>query len=427
MRQNDSAPAVLRHESPVRRASRSRFVVPVVAVVVVAAGIGAWFLSHPDSRAGKAGAAVPAARVIGNSFIATPAQIDGFQIATVATHVFRGERMSEGKIAVNQNRVIQVFSPFSGRVVRVLAGPGDIVKAGQPLAAVEASEFNQGHNDLLAAISTLASVRAQRQQAAVNEDRKRALFEARAGAQQDWQQAQADLAVAAANEKSAETTITLARNRLRILGKSDAQIDALQQSRSIDPVSLVVAPIGGTVIDRQVGPGQYIQAGAANPLYTVGDLATVWLVANVREIEVPEMRMGDSMELRVLALPNRVFKARITYIAAQVDPATRRVTVRAEIPNPKGELKPEMFATFSIVNPAGERASPAVPASGLVYEGDQVRVWVVRDERRIELRRVRVGRSDRDLIEIVDGLKEGERIVTSGTLFIDREVKRSNG
>jgi cobalt-zinc-cadmium efflux system membrane fusion protein len=181
------------------------------------------------------------------------------------------------------------------------------------------------------------------------------------------------------------------------------------------------------VIDRQVGPGQYIQTGAANPLYAIGDLATVWLVANVRETEVPAMHIGDALEVRVLALPDQLFKARITFIAPQVDPATRRVTVRAEIANPKGALKPEMFATFSIVDAGVGRAAPAAPASGLVYEGDEVRAWVVKDARRIELRRVRTGRSDGALVEIVDGLKPGERIVTSGTLFIDREVKRSNG
>jgi cobalt-zinc-cadmium efflux system membrane fusion protein len=422
--QHNDVPAHLLHEAAPGARTR-RLALAAIAIAVVAGVALAWRAMQPPPL--DTGTSPATAHVVDNSFLATPAQFESFRVAPVANHVFRGERLAEGRIAVNQNRVTPVFSPFSGRVLRVLANPGDTVTAGQPLAAVEASEFNQAHNDLLTATASLASARAQARQAQVNEERKRALFEARAGAQQDWQQAQADQAVARAAEKSAETALALARNRLRILGKSEGQIDAMEQSRGIDPVSPLASPIAGTVIDRQVGPGQFIQSGGATPLFTVGDLSTVWLVANVREADAPAMRVGDAVEVRVLALPNRVFRARIAFVGAQVDPATRRLPVRAEVPNPTGELKPEMFASFSIVAPAAERAAPAVPASGVVYEGDEVRVWVVREERRIELRKVRVGRSDGDLVEVVEGLKAGERVVTSGTLFIDREVKRSNG
>jgi cobalt-zinc-cadmium efflux system membrane fusion protein len=192
-------------------------------------------------------------------------------------------------------------------------------------------------------------------------------------------------------------------------------------------VATVVAPIAGTVIDRQVGPGQYIQSGAANPVYTVGDLSTVWLVASLREADASTIRVGDTAEVRVLALPGKVFRARITYVAPQVDPASRRIAVRAEVANPARELKPEMFATFALVNAETARRSPAVPSSGVVFEGEEARVWVAGGGGRIELRRVRTGRTESGLVEVVEGLKPGERVVTSGTLFIDREVKRVAG
>jgi cobalt-zinc-cadmium efflux system membrane fusion protein len=214
------------------------------------------------------------------------------------------------------------------------------------------------------------------------------------------------------------------RNRLRILGKSDKEIAALeaQQTQKIEPGTVVTAPIAGMVTQRQVGLGQYIPSvtsGASNPVYTIGNLSMVWLIANVREADAGSVRLGQPVEVRVLALPDRVFTARISWVAPSVDANTHRLPVRANVENPDGLLKPNMFASFSIIT--GETVNaPAVPQAAIVYEGDKARVWVAGEDRSLSLREIRVGRSSDGMVEIRSGLSAGEKIVTRGTIFIDR-------
>jgi cobalt-zinc-cadmium efflux system membrane fusion protein len=368
-----------------------------------------------------ANSAAPAASV-SVTFKPTAAQLAGLKIATITRANFRTEHVTDGKIALNADRTTPVFSPFSGRVTQILANLGDVVKPGQPLLALQATEFVQGQNDLLSAEAALATARAQLSLAQTNEKRKHALLDIKAGSLQDWQQSQSDLAAAQSAARTAEAALAAVRNRLAILGKSEAEIDSLARAERMDPVAHVVAPIAGIVTDKQVGLGQYLQSGAANPAFTVGDLSTVWLVANVRETDAPYVRKGEPVEVHVVALPERVFTARITYVAPSLDPATRRLTVRAEIPNPGGQLKPEMFASFNILS--GKQAnSLAVPESGVIYEGAEAHVWIVGDDGSLALRRIRPGRSANGLLEVLDGVKAGEKVVASGALFIDRAAQ----
>jgi cobalt-zinc-cadmium efflux system membrane fusion protein len=157
-------------------------------------------------------------------------------------------------------------------------------------------------------------------------------------------------------------------------------------------------------------------------VFTVGDLSTVWLIANVREADAPFVRTGQAVEVQVLALPERSFRARITYVAPALDPATRRRAVRAEIANPDGLLTPEMFARFSIIS-GGETSAPAVPESGVIYEGSEARVWIVADDGSLALRKIRVGRFSNGQLEVLEGVTAGERVVASGALFIDRAAR----
>jgi cobalt-zinc-cadmium efflux system membrane fusion protein len=229
---------------------------------------------------------------------------------------------------------------------------------------------------------------------------------------QDWQQAQSDLT-------AATTAYAAVRNRLRILGKSEVEITALESAQTIDPVATLSAPISGVVVDRQLGPGQYLQSGSGTPVYTIADPSNVWLLANVRETDAGLVHLGQAVEVHVLAYPKRPFKARVTYVAAELDPVTHRLPVRAEIDNRDGALKPEMFATFRILT--GDAAeAPAVPEGAVVYEGNAAHVWVAAGEGLLAYRAIRTGRSNDGLIEVLDGLKPGERVVTKGGLFIDQ-------
>ena len=266
------------------------------------------------------------------TFRATAQQLKTFTVEPVAVHAFVSEELTEGKIGVNGDRATPVFSPYSGRVTRVIAGLGDTVKAGAPLALVDAAEFVQAQNDL----STAA---AQVKIARINETRKQGLYDAKGGSLQDWQQAQADLT-------AAETALNSVRNRLKILGKSDADIEALQASHTMSPSAAIAAPIDGVVVDRQVGPGQFLQSGSGTPVFTIADPSSVWLLANVRETDAGLVHLGQTVEVRVPAYPERTFKARVTYVAALVDPVTHRLPVRAVVDNQDRTLKPEMFAKF---------------------------------------------------------------------------------
>jgi cobalt-zinc-cadmium efflux system membrane fusion protein len=390
-----------RRALPPGKQIRIVLLVVLVAAAALVVGWGALRASAgeppPTSNAGAT-----------NEVHLTSAQLATLEINTVNTRTFRTEEVTEGRIALNGDTTTQVFSPYSGRVVRVLASPGEYVKRGAPLLRLEASEFVQAQSDLLNAAAALKLAR-------INEERKHSAYESKGGSLQDWQQSQVDLT-------AAENADTSAKNRLRILGKSDAEIAAIESSKKTEAATDVVAPIAGVVTDRQVGPGQYIQAGASNPVFSIGDLSTVWLVADVPETQAPYIERGQAVQVKVLALPGRVFDANLTAIGAQVDPVTRRVPVRATLANPDGKLKPQMFASFSIIT-SGESQSPSVPEEAVVREGDQARVWVIGQNNTLALRSIRTGRSSQGMVEVLDGLKAGERIVTRGSLFIDRAAR----
>jgi membrane fusion protein, heavy metal efflux system len=372
-----------------------------IAVVVVLI-LGVWL---GDAVFGKRASPAAAPSLPPGTFRASAAQMKTLTVESVGVHGFVSEELTEGKIAANGDHATPVFSPFSGRITRVIAGLGDTVKAGAPLATLEASEFVQAQNDL-------ATAAAQEKLARLNEARKHALYDAKGGSLQDWQSAQADLT-------AAQTLLNAVRNRLRILGKSTAEIDALEKNQAISPVTTLSAPIAGVVVDRQVGPGQYVQAGSATPQFTIADTSSVWLLANVRETDAAAVKPGQSVEVHVPAYPKQVFKARLTYVSAVVDPVTHRLPVRAEIGNKDGALKPEMFANFRIFT-SDASESPAVPQSAVVYEGAAAHVWVVAADGLLSLRSIRTGRSNDGLIEVLDGLKPGEKVVTKGALFIDQ-------
>jgi membrane fusion protein, heavy metal efflux system len=381
---------------------RQLFAVGIGVAVVLVVVLGFW---AAESLLGKRASPAVAPALPPGTFRASAPQMKTLTVESVGLHGFISEELTEGKIAANANRATPVFSPYSGRITRVIAGLGDTVKAGAPLATLEASEFVQAQNDLATAASQLKLAR-------ITETRKHALYDAKGGSLQDWQSAQADLT-------AAETALSAVRNRLSILGKSPAEIAALEKDQTISPVATLSAPIAGVVVDRQVGPGQYVQAGGATPQFTIADISSVWLLANVRETDAARVKLGQSVEVHVPAYPDRVFKARLTYVSAVVDAVTHRLPVRAEIGNRDGALKPEMFANFRILTSEASE-SAAVPQSAVVYEGAAAHVWVVAADGLLSLRNIRTGRSNDGLIEVLEGLKPGENVVTKGGLFIDQ-------
>ena len=287
------------------------------------------------------------------TFAPTAAQWATLTVEPVTSQVFRSEHVTEGKIAVDEDRATPIFSPYSGRVTKLLANPGDSIVRGQPLFVIEATDMVQAQNDFIAGIAARNKARSQLSFAEADAKRFRTLSKDRAVALRDAEQAEIALVNAQNDTRAAETALEAVRNRLRILGKTDDEIRAFEETGRISPETPVYAPIGGTIVQRKIGPGQYITTGATDPVYVVGDLSTVWLVAYVRETEASKIRIGQPISFSLLAYPGGIFRGNIRYVATTLDAGTRRLLVRANIPNQDRSLKPEMYATVSISTDEG--------------------------------------------------------------------------
>ncbi|HZD28414.1 MAG TPA: efflux RND transporter periplasmic adaptor subunit [Xanthobacteraceae bacterium] len=354
----------------------------------------------------------------------SPAEWASLTIQPVAERAFRAEHVTEGKIAVDEDRSTPVFSPYAGRVTKLLARPGDGVVQGQPLFVIEAADTVQAQNDFITAMTGLNKARSALDLAQLQHKRAKDLFEGKAVPLKDYQQAEANLTQAQNDLRSTQTALEAARNKLRIHGFTDEAISTFQDKGSINREITIFSPITGTVVQRKIGPGQYVNSGASDPVFVIGDLSTVWLTAFVRETDASNVSVGQEISFNVLALPGRALTARINYVAAAIDSATRRLLVRATIDNKDGLLKPEMFANVTIYSP-GDHPAVGVPKQALIYEGNQVRVWVAHEDKTIELRQIKPGLTNGDLVEVEGNLKPGEQIVTKGSLFIDRAASGS--
>jgi cobalt-zinc-cadmium efflux system membrane fusion protein len=403
------------------RISRRLAVALTVAAVLALAVYGATRLLIPHEKSSEI--AGPAKTEL-KRYMPSPSEWASLTVEPVTEHVFRAEHATEGKIAVNEDSSTPIFSPYAGRVSKLLVKPSDTVTRGQPLFIVEATDTVQGLNDFVAALSALNSARSKLNLAQIVEKRANDLYAGKAVPLKDWQQAQNDLTTAQNDVRSAETALEAAHNRLRILGRSEDQISSFQETRQISADTPINSPIAGTVVQRKVGPGQFISSGASDPVFVIGDLSTVWLLAFVRETEASGVAVGQELTFSLLAMPGRQFKARIDYVAPAIDPATRRLLVRATIDNKDGLFKPEMFANVTIYS-GGDHPSVGVPKRALIYEGDRVRLWVAHDDKSIELRNIETGLTNDDLVEVRTNLKPGEKIVTRGSLFIDRAASGS--
>ena len=398
------------------RISRRLAVALAVAAVVGLGVFGATRMLIPHAKSLET--AAPAKAELPR-YVPSAAEWASLTVEPVTERVFRAEHVTEGKIAVNEDSSTPIFSPFAGRVTKLLVKPSDVVVRGQPLFIVEATDTVQGLNDFVAALSALNSARSKLNLAQIVERRANDLYAGKAVPLKDWQQSQNDLNTAQNDVRSAETALEAAHNRLRILGRSEEQISSFQETRQISADTPIYSPIAGTVVQRKVGPGQFISSGASDPVLVIGDLSTVWLLAFVRETEASGVAVGQELAFSLLAMPGSQFKARIDYVAAAIDPVTRRLLVRATIDNKDGVFKPEMFANVTIYT-GGDRPSVGVPKQALIYEGERVRLWVAHDDKSIELRNIETGLTNGDLVEVRTNLKAGEKIVTRGSLFIDR-------
>lgn len=393
-------------------------------VLLALAGAGAYGFLYASPKEKKHSEVSSQSRRNAQNFTPTPSEWATLTIQPVQAKTFRAEYVTEGKVAVDEDRSTPVFSPYAGRVTKLLAKPGEMLKQGQPLFTIEAADTVQAQNDFIAAMTSQNKAKSAIDLADIQFKRAKDLYEGHAIPLKDYQQAEATQVQAQNDMRSSVTALEAARNKLRILGFTDETIKAFQDKGTINREVTIYSPISGTVVQRKIGPGQYVNSGASDPVFVVGDLSTVWLTAFVRESDAAAVCIGQDITVNVMALPGRPLTAKINYVAASIDPSTRRLLVRATIDNKDGLLKPEMFANVTIYS-AGDRAAPAVPKQSLIYEGDQVRIWVAREDKSVELRQIKIGLINGNLVEVTSNLKPGEQIITKGSLFIDRAASGS--
>jgi cobalt-zinc-cadmium efflux system membrane fusion protein len=355
-----------------------------------------------DSQSG-AGAAAAA-----NSVDLSDSQLASVKVEPVGEREFPIEKQSVGSIDFNQELSVQVFTPYQGRIIGLFARVGDDVKKGQTLFTIDSP-------DLLTAESTLISSAGVLQFTTRNLARLKELYTTRAVSQKDVEQATSD-------QQAAEGALRAARDSVRLFGKTEAEIDRIIEQRIADPTLVVPSPIDGRITARNAAPGLYVQPGNAPAPYVVADISTMWMLANVPEIESPSFQLGQEVKVQVAAFPGRTFDGKITTIAAMVDPTTRRVLVRSEVANPRRELRAGMFANF-VIRTGEPVLSIAVPLDGVVREGDgTMTVWVTADRRRFTKRTVKVGLERDGFRQVLEGLQVGELVATEGALFLSNAL-----
>ena len=285
---------------------RKRTQVAILSAVTLVGAAGALWLPGifiGDAASTNAVGPTPTP-TFASAFILTPDQLSAITVVPVEQRIFSEEITTEGKIGVDEYQATPVFSPYPGRVITIYARTGEQVKKGDRLFSLQANEMVQAQNDYLAALNALNKARSQLSLSQAAEKRLRDLYESRVTTLRELQSAQNDLTSATNDARTAEVGLEAVRNRLRILGLRDDEVANLQKG-SINPETAINAPLSGTIIQRKIGPGQYVGGGGGDPSYIIGDLSKVWLIAQLREPDAARVALGDKIKFRVLAFPEQ--------------------------------------------------------------------------------------------------------------------------
>ena len=331
-------------------------------------------------------------------------QLDAVKVGEVGEMTFPVEKSAVGSIDFNEDMTVQVFTPYQGKIVDLFAKVGDEVKKGQTLFTIDSP-------DLLAAEANVISAAGVLELTTKALERFKILYETRAIAQVVLEQSVSD-------QQTAEGALRTARDAVRIFGKTDAEIDQIIKNRKADPTLIVPSPIAGRITARNGQPGLLVQPGNAPGVYSVADISTMWMLANVAESDVSAIYVGQEVKVSLLSFPGKLFGGRISTVTSMVDPNSHRMLVRSDIDDPQHQLRSGMFANF-VIRTGDPVRSPAVPLSGMVREGDGTdTVWVTTDRRRFTQRTVTVGNRKDGFRQILSGLKPGELVATDGAIFL---------
>ena len=374
-----------------------------------------------------ADAPTTAASPQGSAPTSASTQSHAIETETVAPQSIAGTILATGKILVSEDRMANIGPVHEGRLIRLYAGQGSNVKKGQKLADLESADIDQAEADYLKALADYENARrtsvAEVKLAQATYDRTKMLYEKTITAGKNLQAAEHDLEVANALAESSvagtRAALTAARRHLRILGLKESDVDALVNKPDLAAVFSLTSPIGGIVVERNATIGATV--GTDANLFKIIDLSRVWIDANVFEKDLERVRRGQEVKVSVPAFPGSSFSGKVILVSSVVDPETRTVKVRTEVPNPDSKLKPDMFANVEIITDV-HRTAISIPQSALLNDGGQMVVFVATGSD-YQKRTVTAGIQSNDRVEILDGLQAGDKVVVKGNYLLLQQSK----
>jgi cobalt-zinc-cadmium efflux system membrane fusion protein len=379
-----------------------------VAVIVVATGL------LESSRRGRAtrpdtpqsSAATSNISISDATVDLSPTQLDAIKIEPVGSYLFPVEKEAVGNIDFDRDLAVQVFPPYQGTIIKTFVELGAQVQTEQPLYTIKSPDLIQAESTLIAAAATYELT-----------NKELGRVKGLPGI------SQRELEQATSDEHTADGALKAARDAVRVFGKTDAEIDQMIVSRKIDPALVVRSPITGKVTYKNAQPGFFVQPGNPPAPYSVADVSLKWMLANVPESESAFFHVGQPVDVKVLAYADYVFRGKVSKIYEMVDPNTHRVTIRSDVTDPNNELRPGMLANF-VIRVQGPADGTAIPANGVVREPDGTMVaWVTTDRHHFVERTIKTGLRTDGRVQILEGLRRGELVVTDGAVFLSNMLE----
>ncbi len=329
------------------------------------------------------------------------------KVATVRTIDFRETLRVPASVSVDETRMARIGSNVTGRITDLKAIVGQNVSRSDVLATVNSTELSSAQLAFLKAFSAklLAERAAQRAQQ---------LFEADVIGAAELQRRETELS-------QAEAESSASQDQLQVLGMSKKNIQKLEQSRTVNSNSFVVASLAGTVIERKVTTGQVVQP--ADAIYTIADLSRLWVQAEIPEKQSDLVKVGDTVNVVIPALGNRSIEGRLAYVSSTVNPETRTVTARTEVDNKDRSIRPAMLAVMLIQDRATQRV--VVPADAVVRDGNKDFIFVKKGANRYQLMPVTLGPESDGQRPVVEGLENDADIVVDGAFHLNNERKQN--
>jgi len=335
----------------------------------------------------------------------------GIEVQEVTAALPSGVISATATLELNGDQIARVNPRAAGRAVSVNVSQGDRVSHGKVLAEIDSVDMDQAWSDYL-------KVKGRLDLADRSVSREETLFQKKVSPEKDVLKARQDF-------REAEADMRLAKDRFRLLGVDIKTVDT--GANGVDqknPLIPVCAPLSGIIIEKTVAKGEMV--GPEKTLFTVADLSTLWLMVDIYEQDLGKVRKGMQIKLSVSAYPGKEFKGLISYIADLMDEKTRTVKARVTIDNRDGSLKPGMFATASIDSGKDSRAGKviAVPEEAVFLDGSERHVFIHERDGRFVVRRVSIGPVSGLMVEIREGLKVGDTVVTKGVFTLKSELKK---